>query len=47
MGIDGGFLNNVLVSKNSRNSYGDFYLQVQHSCVSVYCSEVGEVECWC
>jgi len=40
MWIEGFF--NVLVSKNSRNSFGNFNLRP--SCVSIFCSEAGEVE---
>ena len=42
VGVEGGFFN-VLVSKNSRNSYGNFCLRP--SCVGIYCSEAGGAEC--
>jgi len=45
MGIEGGGSFNVLVSKNSRNSDANFYLEPR--CASVYCPEARRVECQC
>jgi len=42
-GLEGGGFFNVLVSKNSRNSDANFYLEPR--CESVYWSEARKVEC--